>query len=104
MRTTQTMTISLPPGMVKEFEKVRRAENRTRSELVREALRHYIEQRFPLVEPTKFELAAVRRGRAAFRRGDYISLEQLLHDLESTSHRARTKRSQKIVGKRSGAH
>ena len=37
MRTTETMTVSLPPAMVKQFEMVRRAENRTRSELVREA-------------------------------------------------------------------
>jgi metal-responsive CopG/Arc/MetJ family transcriptional regulator len=35
------MTVSLPAKMVAEVEKVRKAEHRTRSELVREALRHY---------------------------------------------------------------
>ncbi len=58
------MTISLPPAMVRQFEQVRRAESRTRSELVREALRAYFERRYPAVAPTKAELAALRRGRA----------------------------------------
>ncbi|MBI1791472.1 MAG: ribbon-helix-helix protein, CopG family [Acidobacteria bacterium] len=104
MRTTQTMTVSLPPAMVEEFEKVRKAENRTRSELVREALRTYFDSRFPVVEPTKAELAAMRRGRAAFRRGDSVSLQQLFHDLARTSQRTRTKKSPQAAGKRSGAH
>mgnify|MGYP001615646633 CR=1 FL=1 len=39
MRTRHTMTISLPPEMLREVEVVRKAEHRTRSELVREALR-----------------------------------------------------------------
>ena len=103
MRTTQTMTISLPPAMVKEFEKVRKAESRTRSELVREALRRYFDSRFIAVEPSKTELAAIRRGREAFGRGDSLSLNQLLHELEPASHRTRTKRPAQTARKRSGA-
>lgn len=45
MRTTKTWTISLPPKLVKEAEQTAREENRTRSELVREALRFYLEER-----------------------------------------------------------
>jgi metal-responsive CopG/Arc/MetJ family transcriptional regulator len=37
------MTISLPPALVRQFEEVRKVESRTRSELVREALRAYFE-------------------------------------------------------------
>jgi metal-responsive CopG/Arc/MetJ family transcriptional regulator len=103
MRTTHTLTISLPPAMVEEFEKVRQAESRTRSELVREALRHYFDSRYPVVEPTKAELAAIRRGRAAFARGDYVSLAELSHDLATTSHRTGRKGSQKASGKRPSA-
>ena len=33
------MTISLPPALLQRFEEVRKAESRTRSELVREAVR-----------------------------------------------------------------
>ncbi len=41
-RTTTTLTISLPPEMAAQVEEVRKKEHRTRSELIREALRHYI--------------------------------------------------------------
>lgn len=42
MRTTKVMTLSLPPEMVKDVEKLTKEEKRTRSELFREALRKYI--------------------------------------------------------------
>ena len=45
MRTTQTWTVSLPPRLIKEAERVAKEEDRTKSELVREALRMYIEER-----------------------------------------------------------
>jgi len=40
-RTTVTFTISLPPEMAGELEETMRREHRTRSELIREALRRY---------------------------------------------------------------
>ena len=103
MRTRKALTISLPPGMVQQMERVRKRERRTRSELVREALRAYLEDRFPVVVPTKAESAAIRRGRDAFRRGDYISLDELLHDLEGRNHRASAKRPAKTSRRRSNA-
>lgn len=45
MRTTRTWTVSLPPGLVREAERTAKEENRTKSELVREALRMYLEER-----------------------------------------------------------
>ncbi|MDE2060564.1 MAG: ribbon-helix-helix protein, CopG family [candidate division NC10 bacterium] len=45
MRTTKTWTISLPPKLVTEAERTAREEHRTKSELVREALRLYIAER-----------------------------------------------------------
>ena len=44
-RTSKTITFSLPPEMAAQVEKVMRVEGRTRSELVREALRTYLEER-----------------------------------------------------------
>jgi metal-responsive CopG/Arc/MetJ family transcriptional regulator len=44
-RTRDTMTISLPPAMLAKIERARRVEDRTRSELVREAIRAYLEKR-----------------------------------------------------------
>jgi Arc/MetJ-type ribon-helix-helix transcriptional regulator len=108
MRTTQILSISLPPAMLRQFEEVRKKESRTRSELVREALRVYFEERYPAVTPTPAELAALRRGRAAFRRGDSVSLTQFLtglepNGLEPPHHRPRAKRVSKTAGKRPGA-
>jgi predicted transcriptional regulator len=43
--TRKLLTISLPPPLLKKAERVAREENRTKSELVREALRFYVETR-----------------------------------------------------------
>ena len=41
MRTTAAVSITLPPDMLKRAKKLAGKENRTMSELIREALRHY---------------------------------------------------------------
>ena len=64
MRTRIIVTISLPPAMVRQLEAVRKREHRTRSELVREALRQYFATRLPAAAITKAELAVIRRLRA----------------------------------------
>lgn len=46
MRSTKTLSVTLPPEMLSRAEKLARKENRTMSELVREALRHYERQRW----------------------------------------------------------
>jgi len=43
-RITATFCISLPPEMAREIEAACRDEHRTRSELVREALRAYLRE------------------------------------------------------------
>jgi predicted transcriptional regulator len=87
-RTTSTLTISLPPAMLAELERVRIAEHRTRSELLREALRTYFSTRIPEVIPTP---VAIRRGRAAIGRGDFVTLDQLRDELGRSSRRPRKK-------------
>lgn len=42
MRTTKVMTLSIPPEMVEEVKRITKEEKRTKSELFREALRKYI--------------------------------------------------------------
>ena len=44
MRTSKTVSISLPPGQLKEAERMAKRQNRTMSELFREAFRRYQEQ------------------------------------------------------------
>jgi metal-responsive CopG/Arc/MetJ family transcriptional regulator len=95
MRTTDIMTISLPPAMVKQMEKVQKEEHRTRSELLREAWRQYFESRYAVYVPTKTEIAAIRKGRAAFKRGEFVPLSQLHHELDAARNQTRKKGSRK---------
>ena len=44
-RNTKTITFSLPPEMARQVQDVMREEGRTMSELIREALRNYMEER-----------------------------------------------------------
>ena len=44
-RNTKTITSSLPPDMAEQVQDVMRDEGRTMSELIREALRNYMEER-----------------------------------------------------------
>jgi predicted transcriptional regulator len=41
MRTTRVVSVTLPPALFEQAQALAKAENRTMSELVREALRHY---------------------------------------------------------------
>lgn len=45
MSTRKLITISVPPPLLKRAEQIARAENRTKSELLREALRFYVDTR-----------------------------------------------------------
>jgi predicted transcriptional regulator len=77
--------------MVREVEAVRKAEHRTRSELIREALRTYFNVRRTYT-PTASELRAIERGRAALRRGEYVTVGDLRTSLRTSGKQARTKK------------
>ena len=77
-RSTATISVSLPPEMAVELDRVRTVEHRTRSELVHEALRRYIRAAsvrgvreraatIPEVKPTANEIEAIVEGRKQFR-------------------------------------
>jgi CopG family transcriptional regulator / antitoxin EndoAI len=104
-RTSATFSVSLPPAMASELERVRRKEHRTRSELVREALRHYIrvadarsvQERSAMLreeEPAAEEIAAIEQGSKEFREGRFIDLSQLRHELGRRRQQPRPKKSQ----------
>ena len=81
-------TISLPREMLREVDEVSKREHRTRSELVREALRVYIirARALPVYTPTAAELRGMEKGRAEIRRGHYYTLDELRRSLD-TPHR-----------------
>jgi len=47
MRTTKTISVSVPPNQFKEMARLARKENRTMSELLREAFRRYAQLSTP---------------------------------------------------------
>ena len=49
----------------------------------------------PAYEPSKTEMAAIRRGEAEIARGEYVTLRDILHDLD----RPRRKRGAKTARK-----
>jgi predicted transcriptional regulator len=104
MRTTDTMTISLPLGMAKQMAQIQKQEHRTRSELLREAWRLYFASRYPVYTPTKAERAAINKGRAEFRRGEYVTLSELHDELAAARLQKRTKRTQEPSRQRSASH
>jgi hypothetical protein len=78
--------------MLSAVQRVRRAERRSLSELVREALGLYCRvAMLPTYKPTGRELRAIEAGRAAFRRGDYITLDEYRNELEGRPDQARQK-------------
>jgi predicted transcriptional regulator len=75
----QTFNISLPDEMARQVDRATKRENRSRSELVREALRVYLRGTYT---PTADERRAIEKGRAEVRAGEYLTLEQLHAELE----------------------
>src|SRR5713226_9424718 len=65
-KPTTLLTISLPRAMAEQVERIRKAEQRGRSELVREALRTYfaLARNFPEEKATPAEIKAISRAPA----------------------------------------
>ena len=90
------MTVSLPRKMLQEVDTVRKKEHRTRSELVREALRVYMGARtLPVYTPTPRELSAIRKGREPMPPGEYLTIDEFFKhlDVDSRSPKTRAKSS-----------
>jgi Arc/MetJ-type ribon-helix-helix transcriptional regulator len=84
MRTTRVYSITMPPEMAKQAERLAKKENRTMSELMREALRRYQQPRTVLdvrefirqIAPTPPVLQAIREE--AKRNGsDKLTMKQI---------------------------
>lgn len=61
-RTTSIISISIPPSIEEKIEEITKKEGMTRSELIREALRRYIEEK-ELEELVKYgRKKALERG------------------------------------------
>ena len=100
----ETLSLSFPAEMVREIDETRKREHRTRSEIMREAWRQYVAARnaLPVYNPTKSELAAIRKGREEVRRGNVATVEEFFADVDrraqSGSGKGRRPRTKKGAG------
>ena len=95
--SSRPISITLPEAMLEEVERASKTEHRTRSELIREALRHYLfRQHIPVVEVNTKDLAAIRRGEKEIERGEYVTLDELEHDLATQDRKKRAKKYRKV--------
>jgi metal-responsive CopG/Arc/MetJ family transcriptional regulator len=80
----KTITTTLPPDELAEFDLVCERQSLSRSQALREAIRWYIgamRSLPPAEEPLPEEIEAIRRGREQIARGEYIRLEDLQREL-----------------------
>lgn len=75
MRSTKTLSVTLPPDMLKRAQSIAKKESRTMSELIREALRHY-ERRSWWDDVNEY--GRVRAERQGIREED---VDRLVHEL-----------------------
>jgi Arc/MetJ-type ribon-helix-helix transcriptional regulator len=93
MRTSKTLSVSLPPTQLKQAERLARKENRTMSELVREALRQYQQKQ---EAPVNTDLiAALRAVQDDARRGGLDKLSKREIDAEVRAHRRQQEKKTK---------
>ncbi len=94
MRTSKTISVSLPPKQLKEMERVARRENRTLSELVRETFRRY-QEGGPLPATFAEALGWVRED--AKRKGVKLTQRDINNEIAAVRRQpAREKRKQPV--------
>lgn len=110
MRTTKSLTISLPPAMLRDMEKAAKRENRTLSELVRENFRRSQElarldvyQLIRQLAPPPAELQAIRED--ARRKGvDQLSEAEIDREVRAVRRQHDGKRAVNAAANDPGGH
>jgi len=106
MRTTKVYSITMPPDLAKQAERLAKKENRTMSELMREALRRYqrpqvsfdaSEYIISKIAPTPPALQAIRED--AKRKGtDKLTMAQINREVAAVR-RQHDRKKTKLTGK-----
>ena len=96
MRTSKTISVSLPPEQLRRTERLAKKEHRTLSELVREALRQYEQKQ---ESPINYDLiAALRAVQETARKTGLSKLTEAQIDAEVTAvRRAKDKKIKQAV-------
>jgi predicted transcriptional regulator len=82
--------IELPPAVARRLARAAKQQRRNPSEVATEAILWYFSRRrLPIEAATPDEMHAIRRGEAAFRKGDYVTLDEYFRSLGNRPRRAR---------------
>jgi metal-responsive CopG/Arc/MetJ family transcriptional regulator len=92
MTTSKTLSVSMPPTQLKRVARLAKKENRTLSELVREALRQYEQKQETSVNTDL--IAALRAVQESAKRAGLDKISEREIDAEVTAYRRQ--REQKI--------
>jgi predicted transcriptional regulator len=85
-------TIDLPPALGRRVAHAAKKQNRKPSDVAAEAIVWYFSARaIPTEAATPAEMRAIRRGEAAYRRGDYVTLDDYFRTVGNRPHRSRKK-------------
>jgi predicted transcriptional regulator len=88
----QSYIIELPPAIGRRVNRTARKQRRKPSDVAVEAIDQYLTlSRVPEEIPTPDELRAIRRGEAAIKRGDSITLDELRRQEEVARRSRRTR-------------
>lgn len=89
---SRNRTIELPLAVARRVARAAKQEKRNPSDIATEAILWYFSRRsFPIEAATPAEMRSIRRGEAAFRKGDYITLDEYFRSLGNRPRRARKK-------------
>ena len=102
--TSKHLSVALPPELYAEVEAACRRERRSRAAIVRDALALYFARPIPVEEPTPNELEAIREGREALARGEYVSLGEWRRDVGLDRDEAGAEGPARRTGARSRPH
>jgi metal-responsive CopG/Arc/MetJ family transcriptional regulator len=84
-RTKKTVTVALPQEELVALDRLRRRDNLTRAQALREAIRRYVSQdsnrEIPVEDALPDEIEAIEKGQAEIARGEYVLLDDLKHEM-----------------------
>ena len=84
--------IELPAAVARRVTRAAKLQRRNPSDLAAEAILWYFSRsNLPIEAATPAEMRAIRRGEAAFRKGDYITLDEYFRSVGNRPRRARKK-------------
>lgn len=85
-------TLEIPSSLGRRVTNAARRERKRPAEIATEALEWYfVAKNLPEETPTQSELRAVRRGRAAYDRGEFVTLDEYRRKKAVVSHTNRSR-------------